>query len=100
MASSSAAVAGRRAATAFNTWSLKMRKAGTPRRLASARRHRRNFSSTCESGVSFGRSDGRDGAGVATAAGFRDRLPLAGGGGFFFFALTPFGGAPARALFQ
>ena len=38
MASSSAAVEGRLSATAFSTWSLKMRKAGTPRRLASLSR--------------------------------------------------------------
>src|ERR1035441_1573936 len=88
MASSSAAVAGRRAATAFSAWSLKMRKAGTPRRLASARRHRRNVSSIRESGAIPGRLDGRGGAGVATAAGFRDRLPLAGAAAFFFLPLA------------
>src|ERR1039458_2879162 len=98
MASSSAAVAGRRAATAFSAWSLKMRKAGTPRRLASARRHRRNVSSIRESGAIPGRLDGRGGAGVATAAGFRDRLPLAGAAAFFFFPLRAFVGGRAPAL--
>src|ERR1035437_6386766 len=87
MASSSAAVAGRRAATAFNAWSLKMRKAGTPRRFASPRRHFRSASSTAESGASFGRSAGRGGAGGSTAAAVRDRVPAAGRSAAFFFLL-------------
>src|SRR6476620_11612169 len=73
MASSSAAVAGRLAATAFSVWSLKMRNAGIPRRLASAKRHCRNLSSTLESGASLGLSAGRGGAGVGTADGLRER---------------------------
>src|SRR4030095_5451170 len=90
MASSSAAVAGRLAATAFSVWSLKMRKAGIPRRLASAKRHWRNLSSTLESGASLGRSAGRGGAGVGTVAGFFDRLALDDAAAFLFL--------PFRAL--
>ena len=49
MARSSAAVEGRLSATAFRTWSLKMRKAGTPRRLASLSRQWRRACSTRDS---------------------------------------------------
>src|SRR5260370_988159 len=42
----------RQLAMALNAWSLKMRNAGTPRRLASARRQVRSASSIRESGPS------------------------------------------------
>src|SRR6185369_10687312 len=98
MASSSAAVAGRLAATAFSVWSLKMRKAGIPRRLASAKRHWRNLSSTFESGAGWGRPDGRGGAGGGTAAGLRERRALDEATAFLFLPLRALVAASAASF--
>jgi hypothetical protein len=55
MASSSRTVPGRRVAMALNAWSLRIRNAGTPRRLASAKRQARRASSIPESEPTFDR---------------------------------------------
>src|SRR2546428_126600 len=55
MASSSRTVPGRRVAMALNAWSLRIRNAGTPRCLASAKRQARRASSIPESEATFDR---------------------------------------------
>src|SRR5450432_3229067 len=101
-ASSSAAEPGRLATMAFKAWSLKTRNGGRPRRLASAIRQERSFSSMADAaaggaGAGFGgRADGaglsasgRADAAGADGAAAAARLPA----GWRFF--RPFGDVPA-----
>src|SRR5450432_394769 len=89
-ASSSAAEPGRLATMAFKAWSLKTRNGGRPRRLASAIRQERSFSSMadaaaggagpgCGGGAELGFGGGAElGFGAGVGAGFGGRADGAG----------------------
>src|SRR5450432_2077026 len=76
-ASSSAAEPGRLATMAFKAWSLKTRNGGRPRRLASAIRQERSFSSMADAaagGAGLGFGGGAElGFGAGVGAGFGGR---------------------------